>query len=97
MIRRPPRSTLFPYTTLFRSLNRKVLRTDVSSRASYNAIFITLNPDRTPTTLQSLSENSDAPKHALFSPHLRHCLPEAQGRQSEKSHLPHRIAHLYNV
>src|SRR5260370_6762444 len=23
MIRRPPRSTLFPYTTLFRSLNRK--------------------------------------------------------------------------
>src|SRR2546429_7228327 len=25
MIRRPPRSTLFPYTTLFRSLNRKVV------------------------------------------------------------------------
>src|SRR3712207_8614555 len=24
MIRRPPRSTLFPYTTLFRSLNRSV-------------------------------------------------------------------------
>src|SRR2546430_12982921 len=24
MIRRPPRSTLFPYTTLFRSLNRRV-------------------------------------------------------------------------
>src|SRR3989441_10243598 len=24
MIRRPPRSTLFPYTTLFRSLHRKV-------------------------------------------------------------------------
>src|SRR5256885_6748758 len=24
MIRRPPRSTLFPYTTLFRSLNRAV-------------------------------------------------------------------------
>src|SRR2546428_6521221 len=26
MIRRPPRSTLFPYTTLFRSLLRPVLR-----------------------------------------------------------------------
>src|SRR3989449_5057140 len=25
MIRRPPRSTLFPYTTLFRSLDRKVV------------------------------------------------------------------------
>src|SRR3712207_7496193 len=24
MIRRPPRSTLFPYTTLFRSLNKKL-------------------------------------------------------------------------
>src|SRR3712207_9240244 len=26
MIRRPPRSTLFPYTTLFRSLDRAVLQ-----------------------------------------------------------------------
>src|SRR5256885_15186926 len=26
MIRRPPRSTLFPYTTLFRSVQRKVRR-----------------------------------------------------------------------
>src|SRR5438876_7934451 len=26
MIRRPPRSTLFPYTTLFRSISRLVLR-----------------------------------------------------------------------
>src|SRR3712207_9497863 len=28
MIRRPPRSTLFPYTTLFRSLNRLRVRAD---------------------------------------------------------------------
>src|SRR5438477_7555264 len=28
MIRRPPRSTLFPYTTLFRSLNDVVRRVD---------------------------------------------------------------------
>src|SRR5437773_8348856 len=28
MIRRPPRSTLFPYTTLFRSLEQLVLRGD---------------------------------------------------------------------
>src|SRR3712207_7334282 len=27
MIRRPPRSTLFPYTTLFRSRNRSIERT----------------------------------------------------------------------
>src|SRR3712207_7496082 len=29
MIRRPPRSTLFPYTTLFRSVPRDVRRRDV--------------------------------------------------------------------
>src|SRR3712207_8124110 len=32
MIRRPPRSTLFPYTTLFRS--REVMRFDVTTNAS---------------------------------------------------------------
>src|SRR5258708_8498195 len=32
MIRRPPRSTLFPYTTLFRSLH--VVRDDVVARAA---------------------------------------------------------------
>src|SRR2546430_12589947 len=30
MIRRPPRSTLFPYTTLFRSARHAVLRPDAS-------------------------------------------------------------------
>src|SRR2546423_12455809 len=36
MIRRPPRSTLFPYTTLFRSLVRRLLRPGVriAGRAS---------------------------------------------------------------
>src|SRR2546427_7534088 len=32
MIRRPPRSTLFPYTTLFRSHNNTRLRLDVRFR-----------------------------------------------------------------
>src|SRR3989442_6028651 len=31
MIRRPPRSTLFPYTTLFRSLFQKLVRTGFGS------------------------------------------------------------------
>src|SRR5205814_10578370 len=31
MIRRPPRSTLFPYTTLFRSLNTPSRRIEISS------------------------------------------------------------------
>src|SRR2546425_7796654 len=32
MIRRPPRSTLFPYTTLFRSCYRRFLRRDATER-----------------------------------------------------------------
>src|SRR2546429_2475789 len=31
MIRRPPRSTLFPYTTLFRSVRRRARRTLISA------------------------------------------------------------------
>src|SRR5438067_2926807 len=33
MIRRPPRSTLFPYTTLFRSINGSTFRTDIQFHA----------------------------------------------------------------
>src|SRR2546430_8880802 len=35
MIRRPPRSTLFPYTTLFRSFPRSV-RSSTASKGSYD-------------------------------------------------------------
>src|SRR5437773_6491034 len=43
MIRRPPRSTLFPYTTLFRSLN---ITSSVNSRerSGINTILHELNP-----------------------------------------------------
>src|SRR5260370_17168350 len=49
MIRRPPRSTLFPYTTLFRSLSYLILRTmveDPDRRAlisSFYGVFIFLD------------------------------------------------------
>src|SRR5256884_4733703 len=38
MIRRPPRSTLFPYTTLFRSLERRGVRVDHPDRAPVAAL-----------------------------------------------------------
>src|SRR3989454_5284577 len=38
MIRRPPRSTLFPYTTLFRSEEVKTLRSEIEQlRATFDA------------------------------------------------------------
>src|SRR5205807_6778411 len=53
MIRRPPRSTLFPYTTLFRSSSAAALR--VHSRALAQTTSLTLDgpPDRKSTRLNS--------------------------------------------
>src|SRR3712207_8004306 len=46
MIRRPPRSTLFPYTTLFRSYGRIDVKTyDGSYGGSMNLVTATLKSD----------------------------------------------------
>src|SRR3989442_8257897 len=44
MIRRPPRSTLFPYTTLFRSVVRVDLSASDFSTSTPVSTCITLNP-----------------------------------------------------
>src|SRR5260370_15147435 len=52
MIRRPPRSTLFPYTTLFRSnlLPHAILRRlSDDEMAAYRAPFANAGEDRRPT------------------------------------------------
>src|SRR5438445_2502047 len=52
MIRRPPRSTLFPYTTLFRSLSLRALRRKPEcelhpeTRAGYTQSCNFVRPDR---------------------------------------------------
>src|SRR2546430_13646524 len=54
MIRRPPRSTLFPYTTLFRSSFRTQAFIDGRYLdAASGATFDTINPDRKSTRLNS--------------------------------------------
>src|SRR2546430_8296669 len=57
MIRRPPRSTLFPYTTLFRSLRRKQNRYGLllPSRVSRNAIIAIMRSEEHTSELQSQS------------------------------------------
>src|SRR3712207_7975451 len=46
MIRRPPRSTLFPYTTLFRSKPRKVGELDFGgSQPGFHDSFVDHRPD----------------------------------------------------
>src|SRR3712207_8270871 len=45
MIRRPPRSTLFPYTTLFRSLGRRLQKGGVPAAPSGTATLLRLSPN----------------------------------------------------
>src|SRR5256885_13169223 len=57
MIRRPPRSTLFPYTTLFRSsqlgMLRVAYRSAPESHDRITDIFVQRSPDRKSTRLNS--------------------------------------------
>src|SRR5258705_5849423 len=63
MIRRPPRSTLFPYTTLFRSLNRR----DASPARFASPSRAKCSTGSTPTPS---SPNGDRKSTRLNSSHL---------------------------
>src|SRR5256885_13789125 len=54
MIRRPPRSTLFPYTTLFRSLAQAVAAGDLGSRIEVHG------KDETGQLLQALQHMNES-------------------------------------
>src|SRR2546430_8584559 len=53
MIRRPPRSTLFPYTTLFRSLFLVLLAVDLGNRGCTTSVPSGGDQDRKSTRLNS--------------------------------------------
>src|SRR2546421_6657895 len=67
MIRRPPRSTLFPYTTLFRSALQSEFAGDVLHRHGVNpalldTVYLLLNysqPDRSEEHTSELQSRSD--------------------------------------
>src|SRR5256886_17100893 len=43
MIRRPPRSTLFPYTTLFRSYGNEIAHLDFHTAPGYEMMWVAMN------------------------------------------------------
>src|SRR3712207_8122934 len=63
MIRRPPRSTLFPYTTLFRSLGREPIGRDPVGRvpAQRNARYAPLEGSTAPCDAITLTVDICAP------------------------------------
>src|SRR5256885_11404865 len=66
MIRRPPRSTLFPYTTLFRSLGRNRQRQNLPLRKVLEFLLRHAPPRRT----ESWQHRTDRKSTRLNSSHL---------------------------
>src|SRR5260221_2018972 len=58
MIRRPPRSTLFPYTTLFRSMERSISM-EANSWATSGVTPASRNSDRSEEHTSELQSHSD--------------------------------------
>src|SRR5256885_7951232 len=89
MIRRPPRSTLFPYTTLFRSGNRAVLAGEALAQAelSQGTYFTTGGLRRGGTDRKSTRLNSS---HLVIS-YAVFCLKKKKStvasRASPSTHL----------
>src|SRR3712207_7958852 len=70
MIRRPPRSTLFPYTTLFRSRMRSmnVERAENLNEIFESSDFVSLHVPRTPQTA-GMVDTADRKSTRLNSSH----------------------------
>src|SRR5438105_7084728 len=77
MIRRPPRSTLFPYTTLFRS--RRVHRLDADARACLGRVEL-------PRHRYSLSVRSEEHTSELQSRVDLVCRLLLEKKKTQKSH-----------
>src|SRR5256886_5796799 len=72
MIRRPPRSTLFPYTTLFRSLTTDALQPDSASTSELLAAFkgslqVSLRPNTRVIDIHYRSADKDLAAHVVNS------------------------------
>src|SRR5258708_8256380 len=88
MIRRPPRSTLFPYTTLFRSglMRAKDLVTDALSRRADTIRIEPKGPQAVVTDRKSTRLNSS---HQIIS-YAVFCLKKTTHTHRR---LPHRAVH----
>src|SRR5438045_6655684 len=79
MIRRPPRSTLFPYTTLFRSLQVGQVAADLRRQREGGADGVVVVRDRKSTRLNSSHLGIS---YAVF------CLKKKKKKQIDESQMP---------
>src|SRR5436190_16886618 len=84
MIRRPPRSTLFPYTTLFRSTARRT----ASSLSAFN-----LPPESTsPTSCRSEEHTSELQSHSDLV--CRLLLEKKKKKEQNTKYQEQKVNHL---
>src|SRR5690349_22137897 len=100
MIRRPPRSTLFPYTTLFRSLAIEVVSTDDAQErgdgvdrpvASYEMLFSQLSGKGCPFD-RGQSDTRDRKSTRLNSSHVEisyavFCLKKKKKKREKQKNI----------
>src|SRR5688572_31840518 len=99
MIRRPPRSTLFPYTTLFRSRAFEGARLDVTESAilgSTGSAVLAFRRNKPPP-----SRGSDRKSTRLNSSHSQisyavFCLKKKKKKYHNKSLLYSHVSHRYH-
>src|SRR3712207_8141081 len=82
MIRRPPRSTLFPYTTLFRSVERRPLRDRPADQRT-----VDLEPEVEVVTGRPVALHDEARKVARRLTHARHLLCASVTRDRKSTRL----------
>src|SRR3712207_5477427 len=85
MIRRPPRSTLFPYTTLFRSINAYSQNAEgalefINFATSPEAQKIMMTKASLPAVLTQTYSDPDVEKAAPFAADLLKAVQQAQPR-----------------
>src|SRR5688572_32645935 len=82
MIRRPPRSTLFPYTTLFRSLSFRVQPQNVALGEDTDGAILAVGHDLDRKSTRLNSSHSQI-SYAVF------CLKKKKKKKLQKSPHPH--------
>src|SRR5258708_26512971 len=93
MIRRPPRSTLFPYTTLFRSVIR--YRTTPALGANTNRTFPVAGLCGIPSAAKAVAINitrSEEHTSELQSPDHLVCRLLLEKKKNENRHRPRKVS-----
>src|SRR5256885_15140437 len=88
MIRRPPRSTLFPYTTLFRSRNESGPPAPAAATLAWNAMRLPPGFRMAARSAQTLPGSADPVDHLVFTDGLASVSVVVEAQRREQADQP---------